>query len=117
MPGIGSMYRQKAADMRHRISLRKPIKSIDASRQPIIKYEDELINEPAKFVQVSGGETVRGRQIEAGITALFTVNYRSEYSVEKQILFAGQTYGIVRVDKPDGVNRFADLHCKAAPIG
>lgn len=116
MPGIGSMYRQKASDMRHRITLRKPVKTVDASRQPVTTWENELTMQPAKYLQVAGGETVRGRQIEAGVTALFTVNYRAEYAVEKQVVFRGQAYGIVRVDEPDGVNRFVDLHCKAAPV-
>lgn len=117
MAGIGSMNRQKASDMRHRIQLLKPVVTKDASRQPITTWENELSLQPARFMQVNGGETIRGRQVEAGVTAIFTVNYRSEYSVEKQVLFNGVRYGITRVYAPDGVNRFAEIHCKAAPVG
>lgn len=114
---VGERRGMRTADRRHRITLRQPVKSLDDSRQQIISWESELTDQPAKYQQVSGGEVVRGKQIEAGVTALFTVNYRSEYTTEKQILFRGQTYGIVRVDDPDGVERFQDIHCKAAPVG
>lgn len=114
---VGERKGMRLADMRHRITLREPVVTLDDSRQPITSWENELTSQPAKYQQVSGGEVVRGKQIEAGVTALFTVNYRSEYTVEKQILFRGQTYGIVRVDDPDGVERFQDIHCKAAPVG
>lgn len=114
---VGERKGMRLSDMRHRITLKKPVKTVDASRQPVTTWENELTMQPAKYLQVSGGETVRGRQIEAGVTALFTVNHRNEYAVDKQIVFRGQTYGIVRVDEPDGVERFVDLHCKAAPVG
>ena len=113
---VGERKGMRLADMRHRIALQQPVKSVDDSRQQIVSWENELTMQPARYTQVSGGETVRGRQIEAGVTALFTVNYRSEYAVEKRVVFRGQAYGIVRVDQPDGIERFVDLHCKAAPV-
>lgn len=114
---VGERKGMRLSDMRHRITLRQPVKTVDDSRQQITVWEDLLTGQPAKYEQVSGGEIICGKQVEAGVTALFTVNYRSEYSVDKQIVFRNQSYGIVRVDPPDGINRFADVYCKAAPVG
>jgi SPP1 family predicted phage head-tail adaptor len=117
MAGIGSMYRQKISDMRHRITVQTAVQTIDASRQKIVSYVNRLTSEPATFEEVTGGEVIRGKQIEAGVTAVFKVNAKPGYSVQDRILFNGQTYGIVRVEIPSGIERFIHLYCKAAPVG
>jgi len=117
MAGIGSMHRQKLGDMRHRITIQSAVEATDDSRQKIITYINRLTNEPATFEEVTGGEVNRGRQIEAGVTAIFKVNRRRDYSTRDRILFRGQTYGIVRTENPEGIQRFTYLHCKAAPVG
>lgn len=109
---VGERKGMRLSDMRHRVSLDTPTKTIDAARQPVTTWTTELENQPARYTQVSGGETVRGRQVEAGANALFTVNYRDNYKVEKQIRFRGQRFGILRIDNVDGIGRFLDLHCK-----
>lgn len=114
---VGERKGMRIGDMRHRVTLRKPVETLDASRQRIVTWEDELTNQPAKYEQVSGGEIIRGKQVEAGVTALFVVNYRADYTAQKQIVFQGVNYGIVRVDHQDGVKRFMDVFCKAAPVG
>jgi head-tail adaptor len=117
MPGIGSMYRQKIGDMRHRITVQTAVETIDASRQKVISYVDRVVNEPSTFEQVTGGETNRGRQIEAGVTAVFKVNNRASYTTQDRVVFCGQSYGVVRVERPGGIGRFCYLFCKAAPVG
>jgi SPP1 family predicted phage head-tail adaptor len=98
---------------RHRITVQSVVSTLDSSRQPVYTYTTRYANEPAAFKQVSGGERVRGRQIEAGVTAIFEVNYRSGYQVTDRVLFQGTYYGIVRIDQPEGVNRFTVLYCNA----
>lgn len=98
--------------MRHRITVQEASTTVDASRQKVVTYVDRFTREPAAFTQVSGGETIRGRQIEAGVTALFKVNYRDGYAVTDRVVFDGQNYGIVRLEIPQGVKRFMWLHCK-----
>ena len=114
---VGERKGMRLSDLRHRITLREPVAAVDDSRQPVITWTDELTSQPAKYEQVSGGETFRGKQVEAGVVAVFTVNYRSEYTAEKQIYFGGQAFGIVRVNDPDGIKRWMDVYCKAAPVG
>lgn len=98
---------------RHRITVQSVVSTLDSSRQPVYTYATRFANEPAAFRQVSGGEKIRGRQIEAGTNAIFEVNYRDGYMVTDRVLFQGTYYGIVRIDYPEGVNRYAVLHCSA----
>lgn len=110
--GVGLTRGSEQGLMRHRITVREATTAIDSARQKVVTYVDRFTNEPAAFQQVSGGETIRGRQIEAGVTALFKVNYRGGYEVTDQVVFDGQNYGIVRLEIPQGVKRFMWLHCK-----
>lgn len=98
---------------RHRITVQQVTSTLDESRQPIYTYTTRYANEPAAFRQVSGGEKIRGRQIEAGVNAIFEVNYRSGYQVTDRVFFGGVYYGIVRIDQPEGVNRYTVLYCNA----
>lgn len=102
---------------RHRITIQSVVETIDASRQLVRTYTTRYANQPASFQQVSGGEFVRGRQIESGVTAVFECNYRAGYDVTDRILFDGTYYGIVRIDNPGGVKRYTTFYCKAAPVG
>lgn len=114
---VGERKGNRIADMRHRITVSRATTAVDSSRQPIVTYVERYADEPARFEQVSGGETVRGRQIEAGVVAVFTVNYRDGYASTDRVTFDSVTYGIHRIHKPDGVGRFLEVHCKAAPVG
>lgn len=113
MAGIGSMGKEKCSEKRHRITVEQVVSTLDSSRQPIYTYTTRYASEPASFKQVSGGEKVRGRQIEAGVSAIFEVNYRAGYLVTDRVLFQGTYYGIVRIDHPEGVNRYTVLYCNA----
>jgi SPP1 family predicted phage head-tail adaptor len=112
-PSIGQTRRSETGMMRHRLTVQSAEPSLDPSRQKVITYTTKWNSEPAAFIQVSGGETIRGQQVEAGVTAMFKVNYRSGYTETDRIVFDGENYGIVRIEVPDGVKRFQWLHCKS----
>lgn len=111
--GIGSLGRGSFSAMRHRVTIQSVVSTLDSSRQTVYTYTTRYADEPAAYRQVTGGEYVRGRQIEAGTTAIFEVNYRDGYMVTDRVLFKGVYYGVVRIDQPDGVDRFTILHCSA----
>lgn len=86
----------------------------ESTGQPIRTWTATLINEPASWNPMAGGETVRGRQVDAGISGFFVVNYRDNvYSTEQRIVFGGKNYGIVHVKPVNGDRRYIELHCKA----
>ncbi len=102
-----------AALKRHRIDVQSCIETVDESRQKVITYGDRFSSEPAAYMQVSGGEQFRGRQVEPGVTAVFEVNYRDGYKETDRIVFDGTYYGITRINIPNGIKRFMLLFCSA----
>lgn len=101
--------------MRERIDVQTPVEVLDAAGQTIRTWTTTLPAEPAAFDPASGGETVRGKQVEASIAAVFTVHYRTTYTVTQQLLHDGLTYGIVYVKPVEGGKRYIELHCRANP--
>jgi len=112
-------YRPKRfhiGEMRNRITVKTETTTQDAAGQPVVTLVTWLVDEPAKFEPTRGGESARGRQVEANIAAVFTVHYRSGYTPEMQVVCDGQTYGVVYVNPVDGMNAYRELHCKAVVI-
>lgn len=103
----------RVGQMRDRITVKVETTAQDAAGQPIVTLTNWLVDEPASFEPISGNETSRGRQVEAGIRAIFIVRYRSGYTPEMQISFDGQLYGIVHVHRVEGKTRYLELHCRA----
>lgn len=103
------------ASMIHRITVQSATVD-ESSGQPVRTWGTNVFeNEPAVWTPTAGTETVRGRQVEAGIAGYFTVSYRSGYSVEQRVLHDGLTYGIVHVKPVNGERRFIELHVRAEP--
>ena len=103
-------------DMRSRITVKVETTTQDNAGQPVVTLVNWLVGEPAKFEPTVGGEGARGRQVEAGISAIFTVHYRSGYTPEMAVVCDGQTYNIVYVQPVDGLNAFRELHCKSVVL-
>lgn len=70
-------------------------------------------NEPAAFESTRGGETLRGRQVEAGVDVIFTVHHRTTFAPEQRVRHNGLTYGIVYVRPVEGGRRYCELYCKS----
>ena len=75
-----------------------------------------LADEPAAFEATTGGEGARGRQVEAGIRAIFTVRYRAGYTPEMAIDFKGERFWIVHVKPVQGMDRYRELYCKSVVV-
>ena len=101
--------------MIHRINVETA--TVDASSgQPIRTWATTFSQEPAQWTPTAGTETIRGRQVEAGIAGYFTVTFSEGYSVEQRVSFDGLYYGIVHVKPVDGGRRYIELHVKAEPV-
>lgn len=108
----------KVGQMRHRITLQVATESVDTNGQVNRTWATDLFNEPAQWIPTSGGETIRGKQIEAGINAIFIVRFRDDkYTPMKRISFDEKTFGIVHVKQIDGQRRYIQLECKAVDNG
>lgn len=102
--------------MRHRITVSVETTSQDAAGQPVVSLSQWLADEPAAFEPTSGGEGARGRQVEAGISAIFTVRYRDGYTPEMAVDINGQRYWIVYVKAVQGMDRYRELYCKSVVV-
>jgi hypothetical protein len=81
-----------------------------------VTLTDWLVGEPAKFEPTVGGEGARGRQVEATISAIFTVRYRDGYTPQMAIEYSGETYWIVYVKQVGGMDRYRELHCRSVVL-
>lgn len=102
------------SSMIHRIDVQSPTTD-ESTGQPVRTWSTTLSKEPAAWTPTAGTETVRGRQVEAGISGYFTVSFRTTYSVEQRVQHEGTNYGIVHVKPVDGGRRYIELHVKAIP--
>lgn len=102
--------------MRHRITVSVETTAQDGAGQPVVTLSTWLTNEPAKFEPTTGGEGARGRQVEAGISAIFTVRYRDGYTPEMAVDFGGQRFYIVYVKAVQGMDRYRELYCKSVVV-
>jgi SPP1 family predicted phage head-tail adaptor len=102
--------------MVHRIDVQTATTD-ETSGQPIRTWATTFSKEPAAWTPTAGTESIRGRQVEAGIAGYFTVGYRDGYDTEQRVLHDGQFYGIVYAKPIDGGRRYIELHVRGLPNG
>lgn len=96
--------------MRERIAVQSLSTTVSDAGDVTETWTDTYTNEPAKFEEVSGGETPRGKQVDAGVTAVFTVHYRT-YDSTMRVVHNGTTYGILKCPRSEGGRRYRELWC------
>lgn len=102
---FGKPKRSQIGQLRHRITFKTPTATQDASGQPSITWENFRVNEPAQYTPMAGIESMRGRQLEAGIKGVFRINYRPGYTTQMKIVHEGVEYGITAINQVDGLRR------------
>lgn len=104
----------RAGALRQRFTLQAASETVDDNGQTIRTWSNSIVDEPCQVVPTAGTESIHGRQVEAGISAVFIVRFRaSTYTPEKRLRYDGSTYGIVYVKQVDGGRRFIELHCRS----
>lgn len=99
--------------MRERVTIKTATDAVDTVGQSIRTWAATYTDEPASWEPVSGQETSRGKQVEAGITDIFLIHYRQNIVPQMQVVFGTKTYGIVYVKQIEGGRRYIELQCKA----
>ena len=99
--------------MRDRIVIEEPDITLDSETgQPIASWQIFLQSVPAAYHSVRGGENFRGGQVEAGISAVFTMRYQQGISPQMRVRFDGVIYNIAFVSPVVGSKRYLDLYCR-----
>jgi head-tail adaptor len=100
--------------MRDKINVQSATLAVDDNGQPIATWANVLYREPAQWIPTTGGETLRGKQVEAQIRAVFIVRYRARiYDVEQRVVHNSKTYGIANITEVSGRTRYLQLECRA----
>lgn len=104
-----------AGQLDNRITLQTPTATLDSAGQPIRTWATYgTANLPAKVEQVTGGETIRGRQTSAETTIVFTVRWLSGVTAQMRVSWDSRTFGIVRAADPYGDRRELRIEGKEA---
>lgn len=99
--------------MRERITVQSVAVTISDAGDKVEAWTNLYVNEPAMYDPASGSETLRGRQVEAGVNVVFITHYRSNYAPEQRVSYNGTNYGIVFVKPVEGGRRYVELHCRS----
>jgi SPP1 family predicted phage head-tail adaptor len=104
----------RAGSLRHRITIQEATLTQDAHGQPIASWGTLAggRNLPARVDSVEGGERIRGRQVAAEATTLFTTRYLRGITPQMRVTYQGRTLPIVRVSDPDGKRLELRIECK-----
>jgi SPP1 family predicted phage head-tail adaptor len=102
-----------AGGLNNRITLQSATFAPDGAGQPIPTWATwGTANLPAKVEQVTGGETVRGRQVSAETQVVFTVRWLAGVTPKMRVSWDGRTLGIVRASDPYGDRRELRIECR-----
>lgn len=108
--------RLAAGQLYQRIAIEEPTATQDAAGQPIRTWSalagPALL--PARVETVTGGETLRGRQVTADAQIVFTTRYRSDVTTQMRVVYESGYYNIVRASDPYGDKRELRIECRAA---
>lgn len=102
----------RAGQLRNRITIQSSTATPDAAGQLTRTWSTFAASVPAKVESVTGGETLRGRQIAAETKIVFTVRYLAGVTAQMRVSFEGRTFGIARCGDPYGDHR--ELRIEAA---
>ncbi len=96
--------------MRELITIKRHIETLDEAGQPIVTYATRYADVPAAYDPVTGGETMRGRQVEAGIKAIFTIRRLDNISTQDKVVYGGEDYGITYIRPVEGGKRYLEVY-------
>ena len=81
--------------LHERIEIQQATDAADGAGQLIRTGTAYKRNVPAMAEQVSGGETLRGRQVSSEATTVFTTRWLDGVTTKMRVVWGGATYHIV----------------------
>ncbi len=104
----------QAGELNQRVTIQSCTEAADAAGQLIRTWSTWLAAVPVKVESVAGGEAIRGRQVSATATTLFTIRWVSGVTTRMRLTYEGRTLGILRAGDPYGDRR--ELRIEAAEV-
>lgn len=95
--------------LRSRVSIETATTPTNGEPNPT--YTTLAANLPAEVLQTSGGEYIRGRQVEAGVDALVTIRYRSDVNPRMRVKWGTRYLNIESAVDPTGYKTELLMKC------
>ena len=92
-----------SGSLRQRVDIQKPTTPTTGETTPT--YGTLVNGVAAEVRETTGGEYIRGRQVEAGINAVLRMRYRSDITPDMRIKHGSRYYNIVSAIDPTGLRR------------
>ena len=96
--------------LRQRVTLEQATTPSSGETNPT--YATYLSNVPAEVIETTGGEYVRGRQVEAGIVAMVTIRYRNGIYPTMRLRYGARYLNIVSCIDPTGYRSELLIQCR-----
>lgn len=110
----------RSGTLRHRITIQQSTPSRNDDGEPIDSWSNLAANEPAEVIETSGGETIRGIQVEATATHMIRIRFRpaiADIAAEQlQAIWidrSNRVLGVINARDVDGRRRELWLQAKA----
>ena len=105
--------RMRAGRLRHCIDIQKPTATADSSGQMVEAWTSYVAqNVPAEILGVAGGETMRGRQVDADATSMVTIRWRDDVNPTHRIKYGSRTLNIISAYDPTGDRVELQIQCR-----
>lgn len=101
----------RAGELRHRVTIERISEAQDASGHEV-QTSEEVGTVWASVTAVSGTESRRGIQVEAGVTTLVEMRYRDDVTSQMRLIHNGRTLNIERATDPEGRKIRLVCQCK-----
>ncbi len=105
------MRNKKAGDLRHPVTLLRPVHTINAKGRDITAWETVVAVYAGKR-DVSGREFYAAQANHAADTVTFTLRWRHDLDASWRILFHGKPYEIVSINGLGDMRDYMELRCK-----
>lgn len=98
-----------AGRLRQRVTIEQPTTPTNGETNP--SYSTFVANVASEVIETSGGEYIRGRQVEAGVKALVTIRYRDGVIPTMRVKYGSRYLYIMSVVDPTGYKAELLLSC------
>lgn len=101
--------------MTDRVTIQSSSDTQDSAGQLIRSWSDVYADIPAHVRTVSGGETIRGKQIIQGVNKLITIRTQAaDITSDQRVVFGSDNYGIVLATPVDcdSRSRYVEIQAK-----
>lgn len=101
----------KAGDLRHPVSLQRPVRTVNEKGRPVTVWE-EIAAVHAAVSDVSGREFYAAHAVQAEDVVTFTIRWRDDVDASCRLVRQGAAYNILEVNHLGYMRDYIRLRCR-----